>query len=1366
MKTKLTRISKRTLAMILTVLMMISMMIVGTVTAGAWDINQGATIWFDNTEPNWSSVYLYVFNNDTSVSYKMTRYSDTNFWYYHFDFTWSNMGGFIFRNTNGSNWPDKGQSVNYEDSASGVICFTTDGTTSQNNKNVYKLTTSYTVGVVSTTLTNTTTVTGGSGIQSNPYTVTPGTTITVSADCTTCSPDNTGKRFAFGTSTDYSTTNTHTVVSSAVANTTYSVYVKAKAEYGGKLSKTAVQSGTIYYKCVPNTYSVTIKRNPTEGGNVTIGGTSNPTTAQIGSTAVNITATPKEGYQFKNWTTSNSNITVKNSTSSSTSVTATGTGTLTANFEKIPCTVTYTLGNNVTYSSSSGGTHNSTSKTITAYYGDTVSLTVDYASGYEYDPDNSIIPNGASVSTDKKTFTFSNITANKSITIKAREFSNFDVEYFIDMHNNTVSASKTVEVAVVTSSNGGTVKKDNNGNDCKGTLTKVVGSSTVYSAKFTTPLVKSNPLYLRIKYGTTYYYQSLTSAQVQQLAEKTTKEIWLEATNEASQTLSMTPSKPSKTVQSGYKRIYLDRVTSGNTWTNVYIYCWNEKNESFTTWDNSTKMTIFKTTTGHVYYYADIPTKYATNVIFHNGNSGNGNQTGDIKDIGTTNYFQLSSTETALQMDTVIAAPECASYYSNVKMNLKETDNGAVNIAPTLSNSKFTVTYTSDNKTVADVDAMGNIIPKASGDAQITVKVSNSLGDSKSYYTNVKINDPTKFKEFKIMSIESQTSTISITPKDVASFPEVSTLLTGVANVPKNSSNGYKNSAIVTIDGSNCTVKYAKPNNQFYYGDIYVTATVKTKSEKYTSNGRRYGIKCWQKNFEENPEINKTITKSITDGVETATSKMTLDGSKFEAIYEEYEYVDVTFNFKYYEYKTLRSIPKTDADGNPLYNDKGEPIYEELNFYQYDPQYIEDNGFENTHNEKVYTVSDFEVRNLTADKITKLNIRASAIDAIVDMPENDYYTYVMPDFTEESSSVVINPNTVNHTATVDVSLIQKPRTYSVSVGGNKITKYNKEQQNTDQNENPVYYQSYVTATVGEKSNWYDEKSGALLATGKSYRFRVTNDTELEARPISGEENKDNRTAISLSGYELTHEESASDPGKKVEKLVQNFYIADFFDPARVTREDGAPRDDVKFVGGGVAYYSYTKDSADNKTFNQNVIDAGYVHGQNVEGSVYGEANADAIKNKLKAVIEKNIAGGDVTDSEDLAKAIAYGTEIKPTVDKVSGRSTGLVYRYLPYEQYKRSGDALEKDDEGKYTFATKINSNVFRYSTALKAYQYIYASKAENKESNANKYMRTYSYYIYSYTAYDEETDLPTTEYEVVLSDNYSDAATYWENTP
>ena len=57
-----------------------------------------------------------------------------------------------------------------------------------------------------------------------------------------------------------------------------------------------------------------------------------PNTAQVGEIPVSITATPNDGYKFKNWT-KTGNVTIANANNASTTITATGTGTVTANFE-------------------------------------------------------------------------------------------------------------------------------------------------------------------------------------------------------------------------------------------------------------------------------------------------------------------------------------------------------------------------------------------------------------------------------------------------------------------------------------------------------------------------------------------------------------------------------------------------------------------------------------------------------------------------------------------------------------------------------------------------------------------------------------------------------------------------------------------------------------------------------------------------------------------------------------------------------------------------------------------------------------------------------------------------------------------------
>lgn len=82
-----------------------------------------------------------------------------------------------------------------------------------------------------------------------------------------------------------------------------------------------------------------VKISAGEGGSVSLTGDQ-----QIGSTPVEVTATPKSGYEFVNWTPSDG-VTVANASSPTTTVTATKDGTLTANF-KATSTPTPITGNN------------------------------------------------------------------------------------------------------------------------------------------------------------------------------------------------------------------------------------------------------------------------------------------------------------------------------------------------------------------------------------------------------------------------------------------------------------------------------------------------------------------------------------------------------------------------------------------------------------------------------------------------------------------------------------------------------------------------------------------------------------------------------------------------------------------------------------------------------------------------------------------------------------------------------------------------------------------------------------------------------------------------------------------------------------
>ena len=151
------------------------------------------------------------------------------------------------------------------------------------------------------------------------------------------------------------------------------------------------------------------------------------------------------------------------------------------------------------------------------------------------------------------------------------------------------------------------------------------------------------------------------------------------------------------------------------------------------------------------------------------------------------------------------------------------------------------------------------------------------------------------------------------------------------------------------------------------------------------------------------------------------------------------------------------------------------------------------------------------------------------------------------------------------------------------------------------------------------------------------------------------------------------------------------------------------------------------------------------------------------KANIEAQLDTDKVAGTVGDEE--AMKIAYGTEIAAKRNVEGGFNTGIIYRYLPLNEYRRDVNGkLIADGEGKYTY--DVNSNTFRYSNSLQSYQYVYASGNENKATNSGKNMRLYSYYIYSYVAYNQETNVPETRYEVVLSDNYADASTYWDGNP
>ena len=164
-----------------------------------------------------------------------------------------------------------------------------------------------------------------------------------------------------------------TVTLKATANTgyTFSKWTKngTQVSTNANYSFTASADGAYVAVFTQNTYNITATANPTAGGSVSGAGTYNH-----GATAT-LTATPKSGYTFTNWTKNGTVV----STNATYSFNVTAAGAYVANFAEEVVTTYY----NVTVAAVSNGAV--TANKTTAAAGETVTLTATPASGATFD---------------------------------------------------------------------------------------------------------------------------------------------------------------------------------------------------------------------------------------------------------------------------------------------------------------------------------------------------------------------------------------------------------------------------------------------------------------------------------------------------------------------------------------------------------------------------------------------------------------------------------------------------------------------------------------------------------------------------------------------------------------------------------------------------------------------------------------------------------------------------------------------------------------------------------------------------------------------------------------------------------------------
>lgn len=973
----------------------------------------------------------------------------------------------------------------------------------------------------------------------------------------------------------------------------------------------------------------------------------------------------------------------------------------------------------------------------------------------------------------------------------------YSVTYYIDMHDNNVSS---LSIALVSNMGGGTTLTNSSGTACSANLTRVNSSSKVYSATIDTPVTTNgssyNDLYVKVTFnGTAYTPINLPGSKISNLISS--REMWLEAENETSTQLTLNYSTNSTTtVADGYRRIYLAKPynwqNTESSWENIGIYHWGDYTDIG--WNNGIKMHYLGYSgTGendYHYYYADIPKALASdgttvvtdgtgnkvsNIIFQGwgsnttaGSYGKA-QTGNIENIAdSANFFILSKDGNSFKGtagDSVTLA-NYTRYVSSVVLNKTETT--AASVKPTYTGEN--ITYTSNDTNVVTVDSDGTIHPQNRGTATITVKIYGTIGsllsvedndhkDYRTYTVTVTVKDPTQFNGFEIMSLESKTYTVNIPTVngDQPGYFDMNNVVMTVEGIKGVTSS--TNSAIITQTTQNIpgvedvctsfTVQYAKANSLFDgYSGISVSGKIVTTSIR-REGGQRYGHDHWT-------PTDYTTSRVIDNGVETATTaSVPFDSNSssttYSAIFAAYSYVDVTFTFNYDEYNPK----KVDV------NDTPEDDSDDMINYFYQADWADENkaqgNYSSSHNTKTYVVSNFEVREQTASSITAASLVTPATNAIGVMPDNNYYNYQITGATIN----ITNQNTGAYTATVTVNMTHKVKYYHVYVNGIEVQ--NPDTSSLSGADKYGYtYQAYATKSgMAANTLWYgvtkdnnSTSNAPLLAQGSEYKFRVKGDTYIQTGIGTVSDNNFNRSEVGFSHYETTHMENSSH--QNVEYLLQNFYIADFFDKTKVIDPNsvgGIMYDDPEFVGGGVVYYSMTNGSP-----TANAMNSGYVD-QN------GIVNTNQIKAMLKSKIEAQYSVDNLAGEygENDAMKVAYGTEIPVTQNVENGMKTGILYRYLPLNTYKRDSNGVLEKVDGEYTFASVLNSNTFRYSNSLQSYQYIYASGNENKATNSGRNMRLYSYYVYSYLTYNQETNVPETKYEIILSDQYSDASTYWD---
>jgi hypothetical protein len=202
MKIKFKRATKRSLSIVLVLLMTFSTLMVGTITASAFNIGGSSVKFYYADTDSWGAVNMYYWGSDWNNNADFTKISNTNIFVYSFSSTWTNLTGYKFRSD--SNWT-KQSSDNITSTSTSSVWFS--GTSTTKHTSLANLNgTAKIVSKLSTSGTYSETADSSCVAKVSGYTLSSGATSATATSSSTGSSSSASISAAYGSTITYSGT--------------------------------------------------------------------------------------------------------------------------------------------------------------------------------------------------------------------------------------------------------------------------------------------------------------------------------------------------------------------------------------------------------------------------------------------------------------------------------------------------------------------------------------------------------------------------------------------------------------------------------------------------------------------------------------------------------------------------------------------------------------------------------------------------------------------------------------------------------------------------------------------------------------------------------------------------------------------------------------------------------------------------------------------------------------------------------------------------------------------------------------------------------------------------------------------------------